>query len=232
MIATRRDFLFRAGSAAMLPAVSTVAAKKTSADDKIHLGVIGIVPHCRRVLKGILPWEDVRCVAIADVQASRRQTGKELVDGHYGNRDCRLYRDFRELLHRKDIDAVLIATGDRWHADGSILAAEAGKDVYSEKPGGITIEACQRLARAMRRQKRVFQAGTQRRSVPNFQTAVALAQSGKLGRIHTLHASVYRPVLKNAWLPAEPWTDREVCDWNMWLGPAPWRPFNPEANLF
>lgn len=148
MIATRRDFLFRAGDAAMLPAVSTVSAKKTSANDKIHLGVIGIGPRCRRVLKGMLPWEDLRCVAIADVQASRRQTGKEQVDGHYGNRDCLLYRDFRELLHRKDIDAVLIATGDRWHADASILAAEAGKDVCSEKPCGITIEACQRLARA------------------------------------------------------------------------------------
>ncbi len=226
MISTRRDFLFHAGASVMLPAVSTVAAKKTAANDKIHLGVIGIGPRCRRVLKGMLPWEDVRCVAIADVQASRRQTGKELVDGHYGHRDCRLYRDFRELLLRKDIDAVLIATGDRWHADASILAAEAGKDVYSEKPCGITVDACQRLARTMRRQKRVFQAGTQRRSVPNFQTAVTLARSGKLGRIHTLHASVYLPVLENAWLPAEPQPDREVCDWNMWLGPAPWRPFN------
>ena len=226
MISTRRDFLFHAGAAAMFPAFSTVAAKKTATNDKIHLGVIGIGPRCRRVLKGMLPWEDVRCVAIADVQASRRQTGKELVDGHYGNRDCRLYRDFRELLLRKDIDAVLIATGDRWHADASILAAEAGKDVYSEKPCGITIAACRRLARTMRRQKRVFQAGTQRRSVPNFQTAVALARSGKLGRIHALHASVYLPVLENAWLPAEPQPDGEVCDWNMWLGPAPWRPFN------
>lgn len=226
MIATRRDFLFRAGAAAMLPAVSTVAAKKTSVNDKIHLGVIGIGPRCRRVLRGMLPWEDARCVAIADVQASRRQSGKKLVDDHYGNSDCRLYRDFRELLLRKDIDAVLIATGDRWHADASILAAEAGKDVYSEKPCGITIAACRRLARTMRRQKRVFQAGTQRRSVPNFQTAVALARSGKLGKIHTLHASVYLPVLENAWLPAEPQPDGEVCDWNMWLGPAPWRPFN------
>lgn len=210
----------------MLPAVSTVAAKKTSVNDKIHLGVIGIGPRCRRVLRGMLPWEDARCVAIADVQASRRQSGKKLVDDHYGNSGCRLYRDFRELLLRKDIDAVLIATGDRWHADASILAAEAGKDVYSEKPCGITIAACRRLARTMRRQKRVFQAGTQRRSVPNFQTIVALARSGKLGRIHTLHASVYLPVLENAWLPAEPQPDGEVCDWNMWLGPAPWRPFN------
>src|SRR5260370_486617 len=82
---------------------------------------------------------------------------------------------------RRAIDAVLIATGDRWHAPASILAAQAGKDVYSEKPCGLTIAACQSLADTMKRTGRVFQAGTQRRSVPNFQTAVQLAHSGKLG---------------------------------------------------
>ena len=93
----------------------------------------------------------MRCVAIAEVQARRRKAGKKLVDEHYGNSDCRVYRDFRELLGRKDIDAVLIATGDRWHARASILAAKAGKDVYSEKPCGLTIAACQELANTMRR---------------------------------------------------------------------------------
>ena len=109
------------------------------ASDRISLGVIGIGPRCTYDLKAMLNFDDVRCVAIADVQQSRRQAGKALVDGHYGNADCRLYRDFRDLLARDDIDAVLIATGDRWHAAASMLAARAGKDVYSEKPGGITI---------------------------------------------------------------------------------------------
>ena len=122
----------------------------------------------------MLGLADVRCVAICDVQAGRREAGKTLVDQHYGNRDCVLFRDFRELLARKDIDAVLIATGDRWHAPASILAAEAGKDVYSEKPCGLTIAACQALADTMKRTGRVFQAGTQRRTVPNFQAAVQL----------------------------------------------------------
>jgi predicted dehydrogenase len=137
-----------------------------------------------------------------------------------------LYRDFRELLGREDIDAVIVATGDRWHAAASMLAAKAGKDVYSEKPCGITIEMCQQLADTMHHEKRVFQAGTQRRSVPNFQKAVELAHSGKLGKVHTLHASVYVPTLDNAWLPAEPQPARDVVDWNLWLGPAAWRPFN------
>ena len=168
----------------------------------------------------------MRCVAIADVQAKRREAGKSLVDEHYGNHDCVVYRDFRELLARKDIDAVLIATGDRWHAAASILAAKAGKDVYSEKPCGITIALCQELAATMHSEKRVFQAGTQRRSVPNFQKAVELAHSGKLGKLHTLHASVYVPSLDNTWLPGQPTPPRDVVDWNLWLGPAPWRPFN------
>ncbi|MGH7128974.1 MAG: Gfo/Idh/MocA family protein, partial [Planctomycetaceae bacterium] len=187
---------------------------------------IGIGPRCTYDLKAMLQFSDVRCVAIADVQAERRDAGKALVDGHYGNSDCVLYRDFRELLDRKDIDALLIATGDRWHAAASMLAAQAGKDVYSEKPCGITIADCRKLADTMHREKRVFQAGTQRRSVPNFRKAVELAHSGKLGKLHTLHASVYTPVLDNTWLPAQPTPPRDVVDWNLWLGPAAWRPFN------
>ena len=204
------------------------AASKRSANDKISLGVIGIGPRCTYDLKAMLPFPDVRCVAIADVQASRREAGKQLVDQHYGNGDCKLYRDFRELLERPDIDAVLIATGDRWHAAASILAAKAGKDVYSEKPCGITIADCQELADTMHAERRVFQAGTQRRSVPNFRKAVEWVHAGKLGKLHTMHASVYVPTLDNTWLPGQPTPPREVVDWNLWLGPAPWRPFNQQ----
>ena len=226
----RRDFLLHSAAAAaaatIVPAHVLGLEGAVAPSEKITLGVIGIGPRCTYDLTSMLQLPDVQCVAIADVQASRRDAGKKLVDTTYGNSDCKLYRDFRELLDRKDIDAVLIATGDRWHAAASILAAQAGKDVYSEKPCGITIADCQRLADTIRSTGRVFQAGTQRRSVPNFQKAVELAHGGKLGKIHTLHASIYTPVLDNTWLPAEPTPPREVCDWNLWLGPAAWRPFN------
>lgn len=226
---SRRNFLLGTAAATLLPTLSTSKVRAAfAANDKLSLGVIGIGPRCTYDLKSMLNFDDIRCVAIADVQQSRRNAGKKLVDDHYGNGDCKLYRDFREVLDRKDIDAVLIATGDRWHGDASMLAAKAGKDVYSEKPCGITIDICQQLADTMHEEKRVFQAGTQRRSVPNFQQAVDLAHSGKLGKIHTLHASVYLPVLDNSWLPPQPQPDAEVCDWNMWLGPAPWRPFNQQ----
>ncbi len=197
-----------------------------AASERITLGVIGIGPRCRYVLGAMLPFADVQCVAIADVQERRRAEGKALVDAHYGTADCRVTRDMREVLHRPDIDAVLIATGDRWHGRASMMAAEAGKDVYSEKPCGITIDVCRRLAETFARTGRVFQAGTQRRSVPNFINAVRLAHDGRLGKLHTLFASAYEPQLANDWLPAEPTPPVETCDWNVWLGPAPWRPFN------
>ena len=228
---SRREFVLKsvAATAAAATIVKSHVIGREGAvapSEKIVFGIVGIGPRCTYDVKAMLPFADVQCVAIADVQATRRNAGKKLVDEHYGNADCKLYRDFRELLDRKDIDAVLIATGDRWHAAASIMAAKAGKDVYSEKPCGITIAACQELADTMHREKRVFQAGTQRRSVPNFQKAVEWVHTGKLGKLHTMHASIYIPVLDNTWLPGQPTPARDVVDWNMWLGPAAWRPFN------
>lgn len=230
---SRREFLLSTAAATVAASLPTIVPARSLGRDgaiapseKITLGVIGIGPRCTYDLTAMLKLADVRCVAIADVQAKRRDAGKLLVDGHYGNTDCRLYRDFRELLARKDIDAVIVATGDRWHAPASILAAKAGKDVYSEKPCGITIGACQELADTMHAEKRVFQAGTQRRSVPNYQKAVEWVHAGKLGKLHTMHASVYLPTLDNTWLPPQPQPPRDAVDWNLWLGPAAWRPFN------
>ncbi|NND09494.1 MAG: Gfo/Idh/MocA family oxidoreductase, partial [Saprospiraceae bacterium] len=229
----RRKFLRGAALAAGSLSIPTYIPAKAlgrngyvAPSEKITLGVIGIGPRCKRVLGGMMPHKDVHVLAIADVQASRRNAGKELVDAHYENKDCDLYSDFRELLHRRDIDAMLVATGDRWHTRASVMCAKAGKDVYSEKPCGITIADCQELSDTIHKEKRVFQAGTQRRSVTNFKRAVRLAHEGKLGKIHTLHASIYRPKLNNSWLPAQTTPDREVVDWNMWLGPVPWRPYN------
>ncbi|QDT66315.1 Gfo/Idh/MocA family protein [Calycomorphotria hydatis] len=227
---SRRTFLEASAAvslaASFVPATALGKDDSTSASERINLGVIGIGPRCRYVLAPMLNFDDVRCVAIADVQQSRRDEGKKMVDDAYGDSSCQLYSDFRELLGRKDIDAVLIATGDRWHAAASMMAAEAGKDVYSEKPCGITIKDCQDLSDTIARTGRVFQAGTQRRSLANYEQAVKLAHSGKLGKLKTLHASIYTPTLDNTWLPAERTPEPEVCDWNMWLGPAAWRPYN------
>ncbi len=231
----RRDFFkltARAGAALALPTIIPAAALgrggAVAPSERITLAAIGIGPRGRLVLESMLPEKDVQFIAICDVQASRRLAVKKMADEHYGNQDCAMLRDFRELLARPDLDAVLIATGDRWHALASIMAARAGKDVYSEKPCGVTMVECQAIDDTFRRTGRIFQAGTQRRTIANFTYAVHLAQSGQLGRLRTLHASVYTPRAEHAWLPAEPLPDSAEVDWDMWLGPAPWRPFNQD----
>ena len=229
----RRQFLTTAAKAGALLAAPLIVPASVlgrggavAPSEKITLGVIGIGPRCRHDLGCMLEEADVQCVTICDIQANRRDAGKKMVDAKYGNTDCTTIRDFRELLARPDIDAVLIATGDHWHALASIMAAKAGKDVYSEKPCAMTIADTQALCDTMERYSRVFQAGTQRRSIGNFQLAIQLARSGKLGKLHTMHASVYRPKTRYDWLPAEPEPPKEEVDWDMWLGPCPWRPFN------
>jgi predicted dehydrogenase len=219
--------------------------------ERIILGGIGVGRRGGYVLSTMLPLPDVRFAAIADVRANRRVAVKAMAErgivgsdfvfptlgdrplvakamAERGSSDnkCEMYRDFRDLLDRDDIDAVLIATSDRWHAHAAMMAAEAGKDVYVEKPCAMTIELTQRLADTFHRTGRVFQAGTQRRSISNFIHAIELAKSGKLGKLHAVHASIGGLADNRSWLPAQPLPDPEVCDWDMWLGPAPWRPFN------
>jgi predicted dehydrogenase len=224
---SRRGFL-RASAAApvVIPGAALGLDRVVAPSERITLGGIGIRNRGGKVLSAFLPEPDVQFVAIADVRADRRAAVKEMADQKNGDTACATYRDFRELLARDDIDAVLIATGDRWHSVVSMMAAEAGKDVYSEKPCAISIDLCQRLCDTIVRTGRVFQAGTQRRSISNFLHAANLAHTGQLGNLHTLHASIYRLQDRNDWLPAQPEPPKDEIDWNMWLGPAPWRPYN------
>jgi predicted dehydrogenase len=169
----------------------------------------------------------VQFLAVCDVKQARRDAVKKIADEKHGNSDCDQYRDFRELLDRDDIDAVLIATGPNWHATAAMYAARAGKDMYCEKPCTKNIAQSLELADTMRRTSRVFQAGTQRRNLPHFAFACELARTGKLGKLHTVYAHpAGMTALMSGWLPAEPEPDKEVVDWNMYLGPAAWRPYN------
>jgi len=232
-VCSRRRFLKTVAGAGLagatpwfIPAHALGKSGAIAPSERITLGGIGIRHRGEYVLRYMLDQPDVQFLAVCDVRADRRQAVKTLVDAKYGNHDCDTYRDFRELLERPDIDAVLIATGDRWHAIASIYAAKAGKDIYCEKPCAMTIELAGALDDAIRRYGRVFQAGTQRRNIANFVHAVHLARSGKLGKLHTLHASIYVLQERHDWLPAEPEPPKDELDWDLWLGPAPWRPYN------
>jgi hypothetical protein len=230
----RRRFLkgaARAGALLALPQVipGTALGKNGSVapSERIVLGGIGIGNRGGYDLGCFLHEPDVQFVAVCDVKANRRKAVKEMADAKYGNNDCATYIDMRELLARSDIDAVLIATGPNWHATAATLAAKAGKDVYCEKPCTKNIAQSLLLAETFRRTGRVFQAGTQRRSLPNFAYAIELARTGKLGKLHTLYAHpMGLKTISSGWLPPEPEPPREEVDWDLYLGPAAWRPFN------
>ena len=197
--------------------------------ERIVVAGIGIGNRGTYDLGCFLEQPDVQFAAVCDVKEVRRVAVKKIADDRQGNTDCRMYRDFRELLDRTDIDAVLIATGPNWHATASIYAARAGKDIYCEKPCTKNIVQSLLLAETMRRTGRIFQAGTQRRNLPHFAFACALARSGKLGKIKRVFAHpAGMQAMTSGWLAPETEPDKQVVDWDMYLGPAAWRPFNPQ----
>lgn len=233
---TRRGFVKRAAAALAAPYVITSAALggegRPAASERIVMGTIGLGGRGRDDMQALLANPDVQMVAVCDVQRAKREAGKAAVDSKYGNQDCAAYLDLRELLARSDIEAVLIATGDNWHTMASILAAKAGKDIYCEKPMSVVVAEGRALVETMKRYGTIFQCGTQRRSVGRFKYAVEVAQSGKLGELQTLYAekapSEWFKYDWHASLPPQPEPPREEVDWDMWLGPAPWRPYNAE----
>jgi predicted dehydrogenase len=183
---------------------------------------------------GYIAREDVQVLAVCDVWRSKREEYRRNVDDYYADRanrshyrSCRAYRDFREVLARKDIDAVLIATPDHWHATMSVMAAEAGKDVYCEKPTAVTIQESQAMVRAFKKNQRVFQAGTQQRSEygGKFRRACELVRNARIGKMESVYA--FRDGGGVIWSRPEgegvPVPDD--LDWDLWLGPAPVIPY-------
>jgi predicted dehydrogenase len=226
----RRDFLKTAAAVAAPLVISRhvlSAPGQPGANDRIRMAGIGIGGRGSGVLGEFLGQPDVQCVAICDARADRRERVKKMVDSRYGNEDCVVNRDFRELLARDDLDAVLITTGSNNHAMLSMYAARAGKDVYCEKPCTKTIAESLALAETFRRTGRVYQGGMQRRNVPNFELAIALARTGKLGKLHTVHAHPGGMATRTSgWPTPQPEPPKEEVDWDLFLGTAAWRPFS------
>ncbi|MBM3891340.1 MAG: Gfo/Idh/MocA family oxidoreductase, partial [Verrucomicrobia bacterium] len=225
----RRDFL--RSSAAAVAAVGLphfVPATAFGANNKIALGCIGVGGMGTGNMKNFLALEDCRVVAVCDTYKDKQEKAKKLVDGQYGDPGCAMFGDYRKLLARKDIDAVMAAPQDHWHALIATAAAKAGKDMYLEKPMGVSIEEGQKILAAVRKHKRVFQAGTWQRSKPTFLHACELARNGYVGKIHAVQVSApgpqYQPKYKG---PFEPQPVPEGFDWEMWRGPAPNKPYNP-----
>ncbi len=228
---SRRDFIRKtggiiagAGIASVIPGISTAKSKIIGANDKIRLGLIGCNGMGFEDLRHFLDKPGTECVALCDVDQNvldRRNADLEKIAGKKA--DC--YNDYRKLLERKDIDAVIVGTPDHWHCLIMTGACEAGKDVYCEKPVGYSIHECDLMVKAARKYNRVVQVGQWQRSGPHWKDAVDFVYSGKLGKIRTVKTWAYQGWMKPVpVLPDEP--APKGVDYDFWLGPAPKRPFN------
>lgn len=232
---SRRQFIHGAAKATLAGPIvlRSLSQARAAANERLTLGVIGVGTMGRgHHLNQMLGFGDVQIVAVCDVVAERRDHCQALVNERYADatkagayRGCQAYNDFRELLALEGLDAVLIATPDHWHVPGAILAARAKKDIYCEKPLTLTIGEGRRLVDEVRSSGVIFQTGSQQRSEfdGRFRKAVELVRNGRIGRVKTVRVGVGGPPVPCD-LP-----EQEVpagTDWNLWLGPAPWRGYN------
>lgn len=223
----RRQFLLTSGftSFGLALAAPSVFLNRTRAatgrdpSEVIRIGFIGVGGQGNGNLRGLMK----NAVAVCDVDEGHLAKTKKRVEDANG-RPCGAYRDYRKLLEDKSIDAVLIATPDHWHALPTIHACEAGKDVYCEKPLTLTIAEGQAMVKAARRYQRIVQTGSQQRSDPKFRLACELVRSGRLGRIRNVRVGIAKVNFSGPPVPdSEP---PKELDYDFWLGPAPWRPYN------
>ena len=196
------------------------------ASERITLGFIGTGSHGIGMnLKSFLAQPDAQAVAVCDVDPVHLKQGQDTVNKKYGNNDCAAYKDFREVLARDDIDAVMISTPDHWHVPISIAAAKAGKDVECEKPT-LTIEEGRVLCDVMKRYGRVFQWSTEDRSVDVYHRMCELVRNGRIGKVHTIRVEL--PSGPDTPGNPEPMPVPDGFDYDLWLGPAPWAPYTKD----
>ena len=229
----RRQFLKRATKVAagavafpyIVPSSALGKAGTVSPSNRVVVGCIGVGSQGRGVMQNFLHQDIAHVVAVCDVKANMREVARKRVDKTYGNTGCAEYHDFRELLARDDIDAVMIATTDHWHVLAALAAARAGKDIYLEKPMGLSLAEDQALRAACHRYGTVFQFGTQQRSDWKFRLACELALNERVGKVHTINvlspSSVAGGSMKP--VPVPQW-----LDYDFWLGPAPYVPYTEE----
>lgn len=223
---TRRKFLQAAGVAAAAPYVITSSAlgddERAPASDRIVMGGIGIGNMGHGDQGNFLGRGDVQYIAASDVKQGMRDRARNKVNEKYQNSDCQLYTDFRELLARDDIDAVHVATPDHWHAIMVIEACKAGKDVYCQKPETLTLREGPLMIDAARRYSRVVSGGSQR-VLGDYRQIVDPCWNGELGEIKSINVNV-GPLSQPCNLVGEDVPDSMA--WDLWLGPAPWAPYN------
>lgn len=226
-LSSRRDILKLSLAAAMpivLPSRVLGLGDTPAPSERITLGFIGVGSHGLGYNLNTFLWEaDARILAVCDVFGSRRKQAKETVDKKYGNRDCREYADFRELLAAKDLDAVCISTPDHWHVPISLLALEAGKDVMCEKPT-LTIAEGRTLEALVTKKKAVYQVGLEDRSVIQYHKLAEWVRNGAIGELRKITVGLPSG---SAYPKEDPAPVPSDLNYEMWLGPAPFQPYTP-----
>ena len=225
----RRSFIKTLGGAAIvLPNIMTSRAwgaeDRIAANDRIIMAAIGIGNQGTGDMGQFLNDKRIQVVAVCDVKTEHRNRAKLAVDTRYNNQDCKAYVDYRDVLARNDIDLIMCATPDHWHAQISIDAMKSGKDVYCEKPLTLTIAEGRKMVNVARQYGRVLSSGSQR-VIGDYGRLACAARSGKFGKILEGWA-LPGGVPKMCYLPGEP-IPPDSIDWDLWLGPAPWAPYNP-----
>lgn len=202
-----------------------------SPNDTINIGFIGLGQQAMFLLNSFINMEGVRVIAGSDVYSIKRDRFEQRVNKHYSEKGITnkvvLYEHYEDLLANKDVDAVIIATPDHWHALNAIHACQAGKDIYLEKPLTFTIKEGIKLVKAVNKNNRILGVGSQQRSDPNFQYAIQLVHDGKIGELEKVSAFVgSHPTPYD--LPEEPVP--QSLNWDLWIGPAPYIHYNHQLN--
>ncbi|MCK5861930.1 MAG: Gfo/Idh/MocA family oxidoreductase [Candidatus Hydrogenedentes bacterium] len=228
----RRDFLkhtagIAAGAVAfpyIIPSSALGLAGTVAPSNRITVGCIGLGGMGNGNMRGFFDRQDAQVVAVCDVDSQHRNDAASSVNSKYGNKDCAVYNDFRDMLLRDDIDAVSIAVPDHWHALVAVQAAQAGKDIYGEKPLAYCVAEGRAIVDAVQRNGRVWQTGSWQRSQDHFRFACELVRNGRIGKVHTVKVGLpgTSSIREGS---TEPTAPPEGFDYNMWLGPAPYTPY-------
>ena len=231
---SRRRFLEGAAAAlgvtGLLPALEAAGmagrGSRSAPSERITLGCIGVGGMGRGDMGAFLGSGDAQVLAVCDVKRAAREAACAQVNAHYENKDCAGYVHFEELAARTDLDAVLVASPDHWHVLHALAAVRAGKDVYVEKPLGMSIEESTALREAVRSHGRVFQFGTQQRSMREFRLACELVRNGRIGKLETIKVGVHAGAAERTGLKTlSPEPVPDGFDYDLWLGPAPVAPY-------
>ena len=232
---SRREFLKKAAAGTLafsaFPMIvpGTVFGKngRPAPSDMVTMACIGVGWQGTSNLNSFLREDGVRIIAVCDVDTNHLANAKNLVDKKYGNKDCETYADFREVLARKDIDSVSLGLPDHWHSIPAIMAAEAGKDIYGEKPLSHSLHEGRAMVNAVERYGRIWQTGSWQRSQTNFRRGAELVRNGRIGKIHTVEVGL--PSGHSDFAGSAGQDDITIppkeLNYEMWLGPAPYKPY-------